>query len=109
MTVALPHSQLNAAKAVDQFDPFSDIFQECLSSLRRVCGNEMVLPKSCKISTTDLEIWKLSGRVESVGHISQTEEIVATMVCARAIALPVHRHRRILQRLICKEAPKLKR
>ena len=110
LTVALSHSQLDAAKAVDHLDPYSALSQECLLVLREMCGNMMVLPKSYEISTPVFDMWIESmkiGRVrfERLGWIRN----VATKVGVRTVTLPDHRHQRMPQRMIYKEAVKLKR
>ena len=60
--IALPHSPLKFAKAIDGLDPSAPAFSKCLHELRSICGARTILPTS----------YILSGTLRGVGSLPFT-------------------------------------
>ena len=53
---ALPYSLLKSMQALDVLDPTTPGFRRCLRELRKICGTRTILPASCTLSPSHLDI-----------------------------------------------------
>ena len=54
--VALSHSSLKSAQALDRLDPFSPASRKCLRELRTICSTRVILPLSYALPSQPLQI-----------------------------------------------------